>query len=64
MCEFFYGGLAQMARASALHAEGHRFESDILHQNRVSLSEITLKNPTAMSDSIVKVLYIWSGYIR
>ena len=32
MCEFFYGGLAQLARASALHAEGHRFESDILHQ--------------------------------
>ena len=25
------GGLAQLARASALHAEGHRFESDILH---------------------------------
>ena len=33
MCEFFIGGLAQLARASALHAEGHRFESDILHQN-------------------------------
>ena len=31
MCEFFIGGLAQLARASALHAEGHRFESDILH---------------------------------
>jgi hypothetical protein len=26
------GGLAQLARASALHAEGHRFDSDILHQ--------------------------------
>ncbi len=26
-----YGGLAQLARASALHAEGHRFDSDILH---------------------------------
>ena len=24
-----------MARASALHAEGHRFDSDILHHNRV-----------------------------
>ena len=23
-----------MARASALHAEGHRFDSDILHQHR------------------------------
>ena len=26
-----WGGLAQLARASALHAEGHRFDSDILH---------------------------------
>ena len=26
------GELAQLARASALHAEGHRFESDILHK--------------------------------
>ena len=28
------GGLAQLARASALHAEGHRFDSDILHIKR------------------------------
>ena len=27
----FFGVLAQLARASALHAEGHRFESDRLH---------------------------------
>ena len=27
-----FGGLAQLARASALHAEGQRFESVILHQ--------------------------------
>ena len=27
------GGLAQLARAPALHAGGHRFESDILHPN-------------------------------
>jgi hypothetical protein len=27
------GGLAQLARASALHAEGHRFDSDILHRS-------------------------------
>ena len=26
------GGLAQLARASALHAEGQRFESVILHR--------------------------------
>ena len=29
--EFFNGGLAQLARAPALHAGGHRFDSDILH---------------------------------
>lgn len=29
------GGLAQLARAPALHAGGHRFESDILHQVRM-----------------------------
>jgi hypothetical protein len=27
------GGLAQLARAPALQAGGHRFESDILHQS-------------------------------
>ena len=27
-----YGGLAQLARAPALHAGGQRFESVILHQ--------------------------------
>ena len=30
------GGLAQLARASALHAEGQRFESVILHQKNIS----------------------------
>ena len=29
----FVGGLAQLARASALHAEGRGFESHVLHQN-------------------------------
>jgi hypothetical protein len=28
------GGLAQLARAPALHAGGHRFDSDILHNCR------------------------------
>ena len=32
MCEFFYGVIAQLARASALHAEGRRFDSDWLHK--------------------------------
>ena len=29
------GGLAQLARAPALHAGGHRFDSDILHDSIV-----------------------------
>ena len=33
-CYRIYGGLAQLARASALQAEGQRFESVILHQGR------------------------------
>lgn len=28
------GGLAQLARATALHAVGHRFDSDTLHKKR------------------------------
>ena len=28
---YFLGELAQLARAPALHAGGHRFDSDILH---------------------------------
>ena len=30
--ELYHGGLAQLARALALQAKGHRFDSDILHQ--------------------------------
>jgi hypothetical protein len=33
---FKNGGLAQLARAPALHAGGHRFDSDILHYKRRS----------------------------
>jgi hypothetical protein len=29
-----HGGLAQLARAPALQAGGHRFDSDILHQRK------------------------------
>ena len=29
----FSGGLAQLARALALQAKGHRFDSDILHKS-------------------------------
>ena len=35
-----YGGLAQLARAPALHAGGHRFESVILHEKRDLQGEV------------------------
>ena len=39
------GGLAQLARAPALQAGGHRFDSDILHFNlRSNSEEITGRN--------------------
>ena len=31
--KLFYGGLAQLARASALHAEGRGFDSHSLHKH-------------------------------
>ena len=34
---FHLGGLAQLGRASALQAEGHRFDPDILHQAYLGL---------------------------
>ena len=38
---FDYGGLAQLARAPALHAGGQRFESVILHPTRKSKRSMT-----------------------
>ncbi len=35
-----------MARASALHAEGHRFDSDILHKTEVIKTENASKQKT------------------
>ena len=37
------GELAQLARASALHAEGQRFESVILHTLRVVMLTLTIE---------------------
>ena len=36
------GGLAQLARAPALQAGGHRFESDILHYRGIYFSKFTI----------------------
>lgn len=37
------GGLAQLARASALQAEGHRFESVNLHMNQKRTTEFKVR---------------------
>lgn len=38
------GGLAQLARAPALQAGGHRFDSDILHKERSSLQNNVIES--------------------
>jgi hypothetical protein len=37
------GGLAQLARALALHVRGHRFDSDILHNKLIVVNKKPLK---------------------
>ena len=36
------GGLAQLARALALQAKGHRFDSDILHRSICGFTEMRM----------------------
>ena len=47
------GGVAQLARASALHAEGHRFDSVRLHQIKCGSSTCSLNNCSAYPESDV-----------
>ena len=42
--KFLFGGLAQLARAPALQAGGHRFESDILHERKQAIIDILEEN--------------------
>ena len=53
MVGMFNGGLAQLARALALHARGHRFESDILHGTK---SE-TIRNHSLTPRTIFLIEY-------
>ena len=49
-----FGGLAQLARAPALQAGGHRFDSDILHQKtdvRKGIFFLALKREFQRNDS-------------
>ena len=45
------GGLAQLARAPALQAGGHRFESDILHKRKVRGKEGRSSSLPALTDA-------------
>ena len=44
------GGLAQLARAPALQAGGHRFDSDILHQERTPNERSSFKEISPVED--------------
>ena len=45
----FSGGLAQLARALAWHARGHRFDSDILHKTAFHKAGNARDNPTRLT---------------
>ncbi len=49
-----YGGLAQLARALAWHARGHRFDSDILHLIKKALQKFVKPFLFQVKHKIVK----------
>ena len=53
--KFVFGELAQLARAPALHAGGHRFESVILHKCSLKLQKFfdILKENTIDDSDII-----------
>ena len=51
------GGLAQLARALAWHARGHRFESDILHE-RVMQKHRSFFVFTGSPHNFIYIIYI------
>jgi hypothetical protein len=51
------GGLAQLARAFAWHARGHRFDSDILHLQK-------LKNPRQVGFLVFVAPYRSRSFVR
>ena len=50
------GGLAQLARAPALHAGGQRFDSVILHHNKYEIPVIDWYFTTLLNTRVVHVL--------
>ena len=51
------GGLAQLARAPALHAGGHRFDSDILHTQVPGTKYLVLSIKYRAKKKIKDLLY-------
>ena len=58
MVGMFTGGLAQLARAPALHAGGHRFESDILHTKK----NVRLRCGALFSLTVIDVISVVKIY--
>ena len=47
------GGIAQLARASALQAEGRRFDSDYLHKKRRPFGASFFNIPSTVSSDLI-----------
>ena len=54
--DYIIGGLAQLARALAWHARGHRFDSDILHTFYCSVAMMVTHQSTMIEQEIFDIL--------
>ena len=54
--DYIIGGLAQLARALAWHARGHRFDSDILHSFYCSVATMLKHHGTMTEQEIFDIL--------
>ena len=54
--DYIIGGLAQLARALAWHARGHRFDSDILHTFYCSVAMMVTHQSTMTEQEIFDIL--------
>ena len=54
--DYIIGGLAQLARALAWHARGHRFDSDILHSFYCSVAMMVIHQSTMTEQEIFDIL--------
>ena len=54
--DYIIGGLAQLARALAWHARGHRFDSDILHTFYCSVAMMVTHQSRMTEQEIFDIL--------